>query len=73
LTSVSIPDSVTKIGDRAFAGCTSLTSISIPDSVTSIGDSAFDGCTSLTSVSLSRKTDASKALFPAEAQIRYID
>jgi hypothetical protein len=50
LTEYTIPDSVTTIGDYAFAACGSLTSITIPDSVTSIGYSAFDCCYSLTSV-----------------------
>lgn len=50
LTSVTIPDSVTYIGDNAFGGCTGITSIIIPNSVTSIDESAFDGCSGLTSV-----------------------
>ena len=50
LTSVTIPDSVTSIGERAFYNCTSLTSIAIPDSVTSIGDYAFRNCTGLNSI-----------------------
>ena len=48
--SINIPNSVTNIGDYAFAGCSSLTSVTIPNSVTSIGSWAFYGCNSLTSV-----------------------
>ena len=52
LTSVTIPNSVTSIKDRAFYDCRSLTSITIPNSVTTIGESAFNYCSSLTSVSI---------------------
>ena len=52
VTSVTIPDSVTAILDRAFANCSQLTNISIPNSVTSIGFSAFEGCTKLESITL---------------------
>jgi hypothetical protein len=41
LTSVTISDSVTSIGNYAFGGCTSHTSVTIPDSVNSIGEAAF--------------------------------
>ena len=47
---MTIPDSVTKIGDYAFCYCSGLTSITIPNSVTSIGSDAFFCCSSLTSV-----------------------
>ncbi len=49
---ITIPNSVTSIGDYAFLGCASLTSITIPNSVTSIGDYAFSGCSGLTSVTI---------------------
>lgn len=52
LTTVTIPDSVTRIGYSAFSGCSSLTSVEIPSSVTSIGGNAFASCSSLTSVTI---------------------
>ncbi len=44
ITSVTIPDSITSIGNYAFASCISLMGVTIPDSVTSIGDEAFSSC-----------------------------
>jgi len=41
LTSVTIPGSVTSIGEDAFEFCCGLTNVTIPDSVTSIADHAF--------------------------------
>ena len=49
---MTIPDSVTSIGDYAFDGCSGLTSITIPDSVTSIGLCAFYGCSRLMSITI---------------------
>ena len=49
-TFVSIPDTVTDIGDEAFSGNETLTSVEIPSSVTTIAYNAFKNCASLTSV-----------------------
>ena len=51
LKTVSIPSTVTEIGNSAFNGCTSLEFADIPNSVTTIGESAFNG-TSIHSVNL---------------------
>lgn len=47
LTSVTIPSSVTSLGDRCFYCCTRLVSVNIPESVTSLGDECFSSCYSL--------------------------
>ncbi len=49
ITEITIPNSVTTIGNSAFDGCSSLSgTLSIPNSVTRIGNSAFSGCSGLT-------------------------
>ena len=50
LTSITIGNSVTSIGDYVFYDCTGLTSITIGDGVTSIGSSAFYNCTSIETI-----------------------
>ena len=52
LTSITIPDSVTRIGNQAFQGCNGLTSVTIGNSVTSIGSEAFSYCRGLTSITI---------------------
>ena len=45
--SITIPNSVTAIGEEAFFGCSSLKSISIPNDIISLGSACFVGCNSL--------------------------
>lgn len=49
-TSITIPDSVTSIGNSAFTDCNNLTSVTIGNSVTSIGERVFEYCYHLTSI-----------------------
>jgi len=49
---ITIPTSVTSIGESAFYYCTGLTGITIGSGVTSIGYGAFQYCNNLTSVTI---------------------
>jgi hypothetical protein len=62
LKAVTIPKSVTSIGDCAFSRC-GFMSITIPSSVKSIGEEAFESCGNLTSITIpgSVKTISKKA------------
>ena len=50
IISVTIPNTVTKIGEKAFMSCYILVTVDIPNSVTEIGDEAFRDCESLTGI-----------------------
>ena len=50
VTDLTIPSSVTSIGDWTFSYCTSITNVTIPSGVTSIGQSAFGYCMALDGV-----------------------
>ena len=52
LTSVTIPNSITSIGQYAFCDCDNLTDIQIPNSVTRLGAWAFQDCDGLTSATI---------------------
>ena len=50
MTSITIPDGVTSIGEGAFSHCDRLERVVIPDSVTSIGFFSFNYCENLTDI-----------------------
>ena len=50
MTSITLADSITSIGDGAFLSCSNLTSIIIPSRVTYIDYNAFTYCSKLTDI-----------------------
>lgn len=59
ITTLNIPNTVTKIGNQAFQECTALTELTISNTVETIGNQAFEACTALTDVTFTG-TDADK-------------
>ena len=67
LEKIVIPDSVTKIGDKAFKDCTGLTSIAIGASVKEIDKTAFDGCSALKTIFVPKgETTFFHSILPSE-------
>jgi hypothetical protein len=52
IKAITIPSSVTLLGDGCFSYCSSLTSMTIPSSVISLGNYCFSGCSGLTSITI---------------------
>lgn len=52
LTGITIPASVTEIGQNAFGGCENLARVTISDGVEIIGSESFRGCESLRSIQI---------------------
>ncbi len=49
---VTVPDTVSYIGDYAFAGCTGLRRVALPDTIKEIRECAFEGCRELGEINL---------------------
>lgn len=63
LTSVTIPDTVTSIGDTAFANCDGLTSLVLPESVKTVGVQAFYGSDNLETADIQGVTSMGESAF----------
>lgn len=51
-TKITLPDTITRIGDFAFTTCQNMTSFHIPASVTELGAGPFTNCTRLTNITI---------------------
>lgn len=52
LTTVTLPETITVIGETAFMDCSALHSINLPDGLTEVSDNMFYNCTSLREIVL---------------------
>lgn len=52
ITSIVLPDGITKIPLGACQGCSNLTSVTLPSKLTDLGSNAFAYCTSLTEITI---------------------
>lgn len=52
ITSVTLEEGITSIGDYAFSECKNLTSVSLPASIVEIGKFSFDGCSVLSGITI---------------------
>lgn len=57
VSSIVIPEGITKIPDKAFSGNTELSSITIPKTIKEIGSEAFHNCEYLSNVNISNVED----------------
>lgn len=64
ITSLTVPDGITQIGEKCFFNCAELREISLPDTLETIGSGAFMNCTALKSLDMPDSvTDGGKAAF----------
>lgn len=49
---ISLPESVTSIGEGAFLSCSALEQINLPTGLTEIGEGAFAGCASISEITV---------------------
>ncbi len=52
LLTVTLPNSIKKLGNRAFCQCVKLQYVSVPSALTYVGDEAFSGCKALLAYTL---------------------
>ena len=55
ITGITLPNSITSLGNSCFKFCHNLTSVKLPDNITSLGDYTFMGCSDLSVIELPKK------------------
>ena len=72
VTSIEFNGDITAIGNKCFAGCSSLTTVTIPNSVESMGSAVFTGCASLQEITLPFVGSSRSANKSTDAVLGYV-
>lgn len=74
LTSVTLPENLSAIGDYAFTNCTLLEQIVIPKNALNLGKGMLSGCSALTTVTLPKDLHTIPAFFlSSSSQLKHIE
>lgn len=57
VTSITLPATITSLGNYSFNSCSGLTSLTVPESVTTFGDGVFQNCTGLVELTLPARAE----------------
>ena len=74
LTTVTLSDSVKKIGEEAFKSCQKLTTVTMGNGVTTVGNYVFSNCQMLSDITLSSNlTNISSYMFDTCSQLKEVE
>ena len=73
LTEITLPDTLTRIGNWCFSRCKSLSEIDLPESVEELGRGAFNECSALTSVFFKRDIQSEGDVFSGCAALKQFE
>ena len=73
LTSVTVGDGITRIGEFAFCGCQNLASVTIGSGVKEIAKGAINHCDQMTQITLPTVTTVGEGAFENSAKLQRID
>ena len=73
ITDITLPSTVTSIGESAFSTCKSLKNVTLPGGITTIPTSAFMSCESLETASMGEITNFGKSAFKGCKVLKSVD
>lgn len=72
LTTVTLGENITELGNFAFSGCTSLTTVNASSNLVKLGNSIFASCSALVSIDLSSVTTIGTNVFQNASKLETV-